>query len=426
MTNIILKPEFYHLMTESKQFKGRRNKKRKLLRMEHERELLEFLVNRGWSGLVQNTAVQVTIQLNKKEVQALTQEIYSDSSSLIEYYDKIDFLISVVKTANKILSWDIAIPNPVHLMPNQTPLLSEYEFIELNAFRSLEAGFEQSLYDIEGLSPTERLGQILFSAIANGALFDTWKQKALMHASRDQWTVETFASWVELKAIKDGSRSKPGEDLCNADYKIARWFPDPITELLLLRWCNDFRTTESFITKRRHQTLLFSFLRKTGVPKRKMPGSISVFTRWASHASALEVPPYMHSVAYGHPETTAISPESWLRMYSGRRVEKYDSSIKSDRSDKKLKYSVGFNAQLIPLSEQYTYTNRIKKKLSEEKPSKADCINLVRSMLGGGYQNAPSLIAWLIAAFILKLLQHGGTCCATITVSGQRQLACPV
>jgi len=40
MTTIVLKPEFYNLMTESKKLKDRRNKKQKLLRIEYEKELI--------------------------------------------------------------------------------------------------------------------------------------------------------------------------------------------------------------------------------------------------------------------------------------------------------------------------------------------------------------------------------------------------
>jgi len=234
MNTIKLHTELNSLLKENKNQKNPRNKKAKQLQIEHENTLIHFLNDSKWKPLILGDPM---IQMDKDEVKALTTQLYAHSSSLLAFYHSNQLLMDIIKYGNSSFNWQIAVPTPVYLLPRQVPLLNEYDFLELNKFRRFEAKFEASLQQLDELSAEERAGQILFSAILHGALFSLWKQTALMHADRDKWVVESFASWVELKAIKNSSKKKREEDLCHEDYKTARWFPDPLTEMLIFRWC---------------------------------------------------------------------------------------------------------------------------------------------------------------------------------------------
>jgi len=414
IADTLLHPSFQHLLKENAKKKKRRNRQGQKIQIQHEKELMQFLAESKWRILISGTPL---IQMDKVEIKSLTKQLYVDSSSLLSYFNKSQLLMKIIKYGNVSLNWNVAVPDPVYLLPNNIPLLNEYDFIELAAFRKLETRFERSIIKLNELSADERAGQILFASIAYGALFTSWKQTALIESTPAQWVVEKFASWVELKSLKLSSRNKDSDDLCADDYKLARWFPDPITELLILRWFEDFPDQENFKDCRHLQTLLFTFLRKVGVPKEEMPGSLTMFSCWASHSLALEIPPYMHNISYDKPMVTHISSESWFRMCSGKRVLKYNSSILNKNNGAPLKCSTHHNVGLVPLSEQYAYIDGIKEKLLAKKTSRTACKDFIKLQLDKIAGNSPSFITWLIAAFILKLLQHGGLAKKTLTIS---------
>lgn len=169
--------EFQKLLANSKKKPKRRNKKNRKLQIQHENELLQLLRSK-WSILISGASF---IQMDKQEIKSLTKQMYADSSSLLAYFHKNQLLMKIIKYGNSSLNWEVAIPDPVYLMLNSKPLLNEYDFIELAAFRRLESKFEASLEMLDELSADERAGQLLFSAITYGALFAPWKQRGLRY-----------------------------------------------------------------------------------------------------------------------------------------------------------------------------------------------------------------------------------------------------
>jgi len=398
---ISLHTSFHHLL-EKNEKKKQRNRQSQKVQIQHEQEVIKFLVDSKWNMLIVGIDC---IQMDKTEVKELVKQMYAESSSLLSYFNKHQLLMKIIKFGNKSLNRTVALPDPIYLLPHNTPLLNEYDFIELAAFRMLETKFEESIVRLDKLSADERVGQILFSSIAYGALFNSWKQNALMESTRAQWIVEKFAIWVELKSLKPSLKNKSLDDFCDDDYKIARWFPDCRTELLILRWFKDFPNRDDFKgTLRSLQSFLFAFLRKSGVLKEDMPDSLALFSCWASHSLALEIPPYMHSISYDKPLVTHVSSESWFRMYSGKEVLKCKPKSVSKHYTADMKYSIHQNLGLVPISEQRDYINRIHHKISAAKMTRIQCVNYIREQL----DNPASFIAWLIAAFSLNLIMHGG------------------
>ncbi|MDX8396323.1 MAG: site-specific integrase [Mariprofundaceae bacterium] len=413
-TNTSLDPIFYHLLEENTQKKKQRNRQTKNIQIQHEKELIQFIADSQWSILISRTLL---IQMDKVTIKALKKELYAESSSLLSYSNKSELLMKIIKFGNTSLNWKVSVPDPVYLLANNIPLLNEYDFIELAAFRKLETKFETSIMKLNELSVDERAGQILFSSIAYGALFTSWKQTALMESTHAQWVVEIFASWLELKSLKLSSQKKNFDDLCDDDYKLARWFPDPISELLILRFFEDFPSQENFKGCCYLQTLLFKFLRKVGVSKEEMPDSLAMFSRWASHSLALDIPPYMHNISSDEPRVTHISSESWLRMSSGKRVLKHDSGIDNKSDEDSVKCPTVHDVDLVDTSDQLAYINKIKDKLIDKKTKKTACIDFIKQQLDKTSGNRPSFISWLIAAFVLKLLQHGGLVKSSLEIS---------
>jgi len=419
MTEItFIHPCFHHLFTNSKPVK-KRNRNQQKRQVTDEKLLIQTLKNSQWKDLLTDIH---GIDMDKDEMHKLSQHIFTKALDLLAYNNQIRLLQELVKFGNKTLFRKVALPASVHLLSRQTPLLTEIDFIELASFRRLEVCFDASLHNIDSLSNTERAGQILFSAIAKGAVFVDWKQKALMKSEPRQWIVESFASWLELKTLKNSSRNKPNDDLSEIDYRRARWFPDPLTELLVLRWFEDFPDMPLLHGSQRAQTALFSFLQKTGISKCDMPASLAIFTTWASHSIALEIPPYMHCIAFDKPLVSHISPESWLRLYIDQPVRKWDSSIVTEDSSIAGKELIRNESGILPLESQKEFIAKIKKLLNS-KNGKTWIIKAIDNYLSVECRDAdnPAYITWLIAMFVLKLLNSGGLAKKNLTVSSVKR-----
>ena len=162
----VIDPCFHHLLAMGK--KKRRNKKSWQEKIRNELTLIETLSKSKWKTLLSNA---LSLSISKGEMTQIEGMVYANSSSLRALYDQNQLLIGIVRYGNKHLGWEVALPRAVYLLAREEPLLAEHDFIELNFYRRLEARFGESLKYIEQLSAQERVGQILFSAIARGALF---------------------------------------------------------------------------------------------------------------------------------------------------------------------------------------------------------------------------------------------------------------
>lgn len=196
---------------------------------------------------------------------------------------------------------------------NEFPSRERSPFAGLTLGSGPEAAFGPAL----AASLTERFvdeatccGQLLASAIWNGALLGRqWWQVwlgALPHGVRMDGCV-----WVEMAAADPGARGDPSGH-------PRRWFADPVSQLLLLRWCGDQRPTASHVGLTA-EACLEAFL-KTAYTVTPEADLVSEFLRAAEVHWRMRMPGVLVDYATGRSRSFACSSATWRRLITGRAV----------------------------------------------------------------------------------------------------------
>ena len=103
---------------------------------------------------------------------------------------------------------------------------------------------------------------------------------------------------------------------------MRRWFPDALTELLLLRWQSDelgelpkFPVQTKALENYCNQ-LLRLFWTAVGLEVSDQC-TASELIKMATTACALEIPPFLINYAQGKLRTSSLPVEAWFRFYRG-------------------------------------------------------------------------------------------------------------
>lgn len=170
----------------------------------------------------------------------------SDSTENHDFRDRHNFLVNGLARGVRELDWHLEVPSPIKVFhAPRSPISVEGERRGA-PFRKLLRIADQNLgpADSEIVTPGKRgrrftaeqieAGQLIFSAIARGAILsEGWLTAFPKAVERGLWE-ETDGVSLELH-LSDvrGYRSKLDVSKAKA---VRRWFPDPVTSILLFRW----------------------------------------------------------------------------------------------------------------------------------------------------------------------------------------------
>jgi len=353
---------------------------------------LQEYSTRNFSGTVADLSKLISneadLKFEQPEINELVQKIYQQAKSTRSVKNQITFLVTLIRYGNTYYNWDVAYPGLYYRYEDENSLHSEKDAIHLHAFRCLEKNFLESILHYKKFSKDERFGQIIFSAIGYGALLAPSMQKMFTNAQANQWVVEKHTVWVELKSK-------------NAmDFNHSRWFPDPITELLILQWLKDF--SSDFPHDHAMLGYLKRFLNKGLVPKTFQPKSIAEFSKWAASYLFCILPPHLFNAA-SNTNSSSVFAETWLRISSGKRINRFSSIINA--KTKSAAFIITDTGVPIPDSNMENYIKEFKGFLKNE--SKKETIKNLGDFLTSKQQEIPAII-FILGQFCLHLLKHGG------------------
>jgi len=332
---------------------------------------------------------ETDLKFEKSIINAVVKKIYKQAKSTQSVQNQITFLVSIILYGNTHYNWSVAYPDLYYRCEDEKSQHSEKSAIHIHAFRRLEKKFLESLLYYKEFSRDERFGQIIFSAVGYGALLSPSMQKMFTHAKTNQWTVEKYASWVELKS-KD-----------TVEFNHSRWFPDHITELLILQWLKDFDC--DFPHNYTVLGYLKCFLNKVLVPKTHQPKNMTEFSKWSESSLFFSLPTNILSAAKKNINSSSVFAETWLRISSGKRINRFSSIISAET--KGAEFNIIDTAVPIPDSNMENYIKEFKGFLKNE--SKKETIKNLGDFLTSKQQEIPAII-FILGQFCLHLLKHGG------------------
>lgn len=248
-----------------------------------------------------------------------------------------NLFIKGLAQGKKKKNWDVAVPSPMTELHRPKSPFTPDSFIALKALSALKKEFNLSIEDplfyqqqspylsrvqkLKRLSNTKYshllAGQIIFSSIVNGGLLSKHWIEKLGEGIKNDVIVDHDQLWIELKITESF------EDDEQTIHR--RWFPDPLTALLILRWKKIYgdewpdNVSENLLTKKDHDLLLEQYTISLGFSNRPNTNEL---IRAATSYLGLRVPQFLVTYASKHDIGLSLPIDTWTRLYASCVLKK--------------------------------------------------------------------------------------------------------
>jgi len=347
-----------------------------------------------------------------------------------------NFVILGIDKGNKEQIWDLPVPPAMHLLrhekvffpPTDVEWLPHTRAIHAHLLASLE---REDVSDLKGLNLQAnetarnevRAGELVLCFIALGGLTDSRILRQLIkNWNYDQplITEQEFA-WVDIFDIN--AEKEPV--LCR------RWFPDPVSELLIYRWHESGHQWPSFDTRSQKMSAgifrwVDAYLRATGfkIVQAQPKTLLKLCDRFSLHSNLI-LPGYLGAYASGRMKSTPLSAETWHRVRTGVRASSIATSdlleLQETGLDPSLIHLQAVNVRAVDQQRSLqVLLNALKPDRNKEYFGSAKAQRVVEDFL----QNQAgklSIGVQLVAHWMLSLLQNGSRYKKNLQVKTVRQ-----
>lgn len=253
------------------------------------------------------------------------------------------------------------------------------------------ANLREGITPVSCASAEARAGQLLASAVFNGALLDRLCWRRWLEGALSDTALADDLAWVEIEPLN--------ADANGPDSQPRRWFADPITRLLLAHWHNDGIRTRL----RDPERCLMSYFGTTNVE----PGNLLL--RHARLHWQLRIPPLLVAHALGEHRAVPVSGNDWRRL------------MNMDFNPAKEPYSATSNDESAPKSYNQPIRFLLNVLTKQKNSSAGKSLAAIRlSRLKSSC--APKSLAFILAEWCISMLKHPrgrqGTGYAPSTVAG--------
>jgi integrase len=276
--------------------------------------------------------------LAMEEAQSLVDVLQKNSPGHI-FKHRVSLLIRGLERGTLELGWNVAIPEPPLVIPREKPRFTHESFAALPEVYVVKSAFIENLK----LSPpdtyTARVGQLLLSSSLFGGLVKKRWLSPWVEALRTSIVCDASQLWMnmvyssaplerELKSkrksgeIPISRKITPDHSTIKEPWEIhRRWFADPLTHALILRWRRDF--PEDLNSGRDVSPLLAirQYFDMIQVNQKKTSDSfvVSMISGCATRIG-MGIPPFLLAYAEGVNKSVSLSPEAWGRLVTGKCI----------------------------------------------------------------------------------------------------------
>ncbi|WP_341326864.1 site-specific integrase [Methylotuvimicrobium sp. KM2] len=386
-------------------------------------------------------------------IQEILQEIEANRPGY-ELKHCRNFLIQGLDRGVREGLWKIRVPAPVFTVRRAKALFQPESFIQLPEIRRIQTLLMQSCSDpeffqqsdvyinrlkaIKGFKPGDehkqlRGGQLLLSALLNGGLLEFRWLMALPDATH-QLQVNADCCWIDffedVKLVWESDESREaadkGKQLREESVLHRRWFPDSVTELLLLRWrrdkLGDFPVIQNSNLNKPEsycQYLINVFLKAFGF-ERTLP--IRDLLKGATTTAALELPAFLLNFAAGNASSTSLPVQAWQRLYSDQRGQRASPELNLEENEIAIPLQAPLRCDdsVITRYDQYrlyqTLSQQLALKSGEKRRSHAQSIQIIEAFLQSHQEHvAPPLLR--LCQWAIEMYRNGSYTKARLAVS---------
>lgn len=301
------------------------------------KKVLELLAERHpnlYSG-------QAGATLSFEEAQSLVDTLQKNTPGHI-YKHRICFLIRGLEKGTLELGWIVAIPEAPLVIPRDKPRFTLENFTALPEIYSVESAFLENIKHALPDTYTTRVGQILLSGILFGGLIQKrwlapWVESlpSAIHGASQLWLNMVLTSehlGRERRAAGKTGKTKAVHTNSREKWEIPkRWFADPLTHSLILRWLKDFpddlnagRNISPLLAIRQYLDLI------RGATKKTSESFVNALLHGSATRIGLGVPSYLVAYAEGKNISVSLSPDVWERLETGKIIITPSNNLSED------------------------------------------------------------------------------------------------
>lgn len=223
-------------------------------------------------------------------------------------------IVAFLREGVRKYKWDVNIPAYATMAQAEKAIATPEAFSRLPDYRALERRFKQSLFEgayTEGLNERElrhyEAGQLVFSMISAGGLHHpAWIDAATKKLSAGIFSIEGVY-WFELMS----------------DHQLRRWFPGPLTVLLIRRW---YRRWGRWWPRESATALLQRFVQQVSGEIDTPLKRIGAFVSVAAMASSLESCGYIHHYQTNRNSSVSVPDTAWWRLNTKKIPSRAETS----------------------------------------------------------------------------------------------------
>jgi len=347
-----------------------------------------------------------------------------------------NFVALGIDKGNKEQIWDLPVPPAMHVLRHEKVFFTPTDIQWLPHTRAMHEHLLGSLAredesDLKGFNlqanesaQSEVLaGELVLCFIALGGLTDSRMLRQLIKnwSYQQPLITEQEFAWVDLFDINAEKESV----LCR------RWFPDPISELLIYRWHEAGHQWPSFDTSSQKMSAAIfrwvdAYLRATGfkIVQAQPKTLLKLCDRFSLHSNLI-LPGYLGAYASGRMKSTPLSAETWHRVRTGIRASSIATSelleLQETGLDPSLIHLQAVNVRAVDQQRSLqVLLNALKPDRNKEYFGSAKAQRVVEAFL----QNQAgklSIGVQLLAHWMLSLLQNGSRYKKNLQVKTVRQ-----
>jgi integrase len=287
--------------------------------------------------------------LTYQAVQALLKKLYENCDGRT-IRNRHNFFVKGLKRGVEELGWDIPLPGlMIQINPEPSPFTPE-KFAAKSALDWIHKKFLSSIADPDFYNSSEKYlknasrrqttitpdasqlhaGQILVSAVINGGMLNAFWVSALGDsiARKGAIIADKGLLWVELE------KTKTTEE----DTLHRRWFPDPLTALLLFKWIKKYGfwwpagPYSNDLKNQNSKWLIKQFFKSLGIAPNKQPSLYQLLSA-AETRLGLQLPQFIIKYAAGIYTSPSLPPDTWARLYRGLVVARSSKKQNKNQDD---------------------------------------------------------------------------------------------
>jgi integrase len=238
-------------------------------------------------------------------------------SQVLEYLYILRFLIKGLEEGKAACGWKrIYIPSMPIAAPREPARFTPLTFRGLNNLAPYHAAMAAQLEHSPDGNPSRHLGLILLSAVMYGGMLSKEWMTPFLRALPDRVRISNGLMWVDMQ--RPYIYPKFADEAEKMKHVNRRWFPDPLTQALILRLHRQYREHLASC-----HTLDATFCLKTilknlaGTPN---PLSVNALCDAAACYLGLRIPGFLVSYATCKTISVSVPPRVWTRLLCDKTV----------------------------------------------------------------------------------------------------------